>query len=151
MGAEDRNTLLLSMTASGIKEQNSAAGLVALSEEEKASGRPHFASARLDREWRTMAAMVELYCSGKHGTRNGVCAECEPLLNYATVRLERCQFGAAKPTCANCPVHCYAPKRREEMKAVMRYAGPRMLWHHPILTVRHWLDGRAGAPERKTG
>ncbi len=137
------------MTVSESREQNGAAGLMKFAHADKAAARPHFASARLDREWRTMAAMVKLYCRGKHGTRASVCPECERLLNYATVRLERCQFGTAKPTCANCPVHCYAPKRREEMKAVMRHSGPRMLWHHPVLTVRHWIDGRASAPERK--
>ncbi|MGQ7034958.1 nitrous oxide-stimulated promoter family protein, partial [Escherichia coli] len=26
--------------------------------------------------------------------------------------------------------------KREEMKQIMRWAGPRMLWRHPILTVR---------------
>jgi hypothetical protein len=23
----------------------------------------------------------------------------------------------------------------------MRYAGPRMAWRHPLLSLRHWLDG----------
>lgn len=30
---------------------------------------------------------------------------------------------------------------REQIKAVMRYAGPRMLLHHPILALFHMLDG----------
>ncbi|MFO6484177.1 nitrous oxide-stimulated promoter family protein [Escherichia coli] len=42
-----------------------------------------------------------------------------------------------KPACKQCPVHCYQPAKREEMKQIMRWAGPRMLWRHPILTVRH--------------
>jgi ABC-type sugar transport system permease subunit len=29
---------------------------------------------------------------------------------------------------------------------VESYAGPRMLWQHPILSVRHWLDGFRKAP-----
>jgi hypothetical protein len=29
---------------------------------------------------------------------------------------------------------------------VMRYAGPRMLCQHPILSARHWLDGFRRAP-----
>jgi hypothetical protein len=28
----------------------------------------------------------------------------------------------------------------------MRYAGPRMLWQHPILSLRHRLDGFRKAP-----
>ena len=52
-----------------------------------------------------------------------------------------------KPTCANCPVHCYQRVRREQVKVVMRYAGPRMLWQHPILSLVHWLDGFRKAPK----
>lgn len=46
-----------------------------------------------------------------------------------------------------CPVHCYQPAKREEMKQIMRWAGPRMLWRHPILTVRHLVDDRRPVPE----
>jgi len=35
---------------------------------------------------------------------------------------------------------------REHVRIVMRYAGPRMLWRHPILAVRHLIDGRRPAP-----
>jgi hypothetical protein len=31
----------------------------------------------------------------------------------------------------------------------MRYAGPRMLWEHPLLSLRHWLDGFRTAPALK--
>ena len=101
------------------------------------------ASKRLVREWKTMDAMVRCYCHGCHGilAAAALCPECLALLEYATARLDRCRFGPEKPTCANCPVHCYQRDRREQMKAVMRYAGPRMLWQHPILSLRHWLDG----------
>jgi hypothetical protein len=34
---------------------------------------------------------------------------------------------------------------REQIRQVMRYAGPRMLLHNPILTIRHLLDGRIKA------
>jgi hypothetical protein len=104
-----------------------------------------FAHARLKREWRTMTAMVRIYCRGCHGCANP-CPECRQLLDYAALRLERCRFGPEKPTCANCPVHCYQRARRDQVKAVMRYAGPRMLWRHPLLSLRHWLDGFRKAP-----
>ena len=92
------------------------------------------------REWITMAAMVECYCRGQHCPDGPLCSECQSLLEYATLRLKHCRFGVQKPTCANCPVHCYERNRREQMKAVMRYAGPRMLWRHPVLSLLHWLD-----------
>jgi hypothetical protein len=108
---------------------------------------PGFVSPRLRREWKTMAAMIRTHCRCKHGG-SSLCQDCEELLNYATTRLDRCRFGAAKPTCANCPVHCYQPSRREQIRVVMRFAGPRMLWQHPILSLWHWLDGFRKAPVR---
>ena len=38
------------------------------------------------------------------------------------------------------------PAKREEMKQIMRWAGPRMLWRHPILTIRHLIDDRRPVP-----
>ena len=106
-----------------------------------------FTNKRLRREWKTMASMVWCYCRDNHGADHVLCGECQGLLDDATVRLDRCRFGPEKPTCAHCPVHCYRRDRRERMKQVMRYAGPRMIRQHPILSVRHWLDGFRSAPE----
>ena len=96
---------------------------------------------RLAREWKTMAAMAAIFCRDRHGYKGGLCQECQQFLDYAEVRLERCKFGQEKPTCAKCPVHCYQRERREQARAIMRYAGPRMMWEHPILSLRHLLDG----------
>jgi hypothetical protein len=106
-----------------------------------------FTSERWSREWKTMEAMMKLYCRDKHGTTAALCSECQNLLDYANVRLDRCRFGEEKPTCAKCPVHCYQRDRREQIKVMMRYAGPRMLWEHPVMSLRHWLDGFRKAPE----
>ena len=95
---------------------------------------------RLDREHRTLDLMVRLYCGKHHGTGSGSCEACRTLATYAHERIERCKFGAAKPICARCPIHCYKPAMRERVRAVMRYAGPRMLLRHPILAVAHLLD-----------
>jgi len=107
----------------------------------------HFTAKRLEREWRTIAVMIACYCRAHHGVGRGLCGECESLLEYAGVRLERCQFGAEKPVCTKCPVHCYQRARREQVRAVMRYAGPRIAWRHPVLSLLHWLDGFQKAPE----
>jgi len=111
------------------------------------SSSPRQSSRRLGREWQTIQTMIQIYCRDHH-QRGDLCAECRGLLDYADVRLERCQFGAEKPTCAKCPVHCYQKVRREQVRVVMRYAGPRMLWEHPILSLRHWLDGLRSAPQK---
>ena len=114
--------------------------------EARCAGSRGFADQRLARELRTIAAMIGCYCEGHHDARATLCPECQGLLDYAALRLERCRFEAEKPVCAKCPVHCYQPARREQVRAVMRYAGPRMLWRHPVLSLRHWLDGFRKAP-----
>jgi hypothetical protein len=35
---------------------------------------------------------------------------------------------------------------REQVRVVMRRAGPRMLLRHPLLGIRHLLDGRRPVP-----
>ena len=109
---------------------------------------------RLAREEKTIAAMIALYCRDHHEKdagelartpgdgRDGLCSECDELLEYARLRLEKCRYGADKPTCANCETHCYKPAMRERIREVMRYSGPRMLKHHPVLAVTHLVDGR---------
>jgi hypothetical protein len=101
---------------------------------------------RLARELATMRAMVEIHCRDKHGGGTALCDECAGLMDYATRRLDRCVFGDDKPTCAKCTVHCYNAAMREQVRVVMRYAGPRMTLRHPLLAIAHMIDGRRPAP-----
>lgn len=101
----------------------------------------------IERDIKTVDAMVRIYCAGTHGSTGGrLCPACADLLGYADDRLAKCPFGEEKTTCLDCPIHCYRPAERTAMKDVMRYAGPRMLWRHPLLAIRHlWIE-RKGAP-----
>jgi len=114
----------------------------------EARARP--AGRRRVRELATLRAMLRMYCAAHHGRAPESCTECAPLLLYATRRLQRCVFGDAKPTCANCRVHCYTAAMREQVRVVMHYAGPRMLLRHPVLGIAHLIDGRRPAPELPT-
>lgn len=96
---------------------------------------------RMDREKRTIRAMIGIYCRAHHCGRRALCGECRELLDYAFARLDRCPFGEEKTPCAQCPIHCYKPAMRERVRDVMRYAGPRMLLRHTWLALRHQLDG----------
>ena len=100
-------------------------------------------TGRLKSEHRTLVCMTKIYCADHHGKQPGgvLCAECTALMDYAAKRLARCPYGEEKPTCANCPIHCYKPAQREQVKRIMRYAGPRMLLRHPLLAITHKLDG----------
>lgn len=102
---------------------------------------------RILREKQTIRAMMRLYCHNHHGSKAVLCEDCIALLNYAHRRLDVCPFHEQKPACNHCTVHCYSPSMRERVKLVMRYAGPRMLWRHPLLSLRHLLDKRRKAPE----
>jgi Nitrous oxide-stimulated promoter len=108
------------------------------------------AAPRLTRELRTIAAMLRIACRDQHGDaeRNAeqLCTPCAELLDYARKRLAHCPYGPEKPTCVNCPIHCYGKRQREEVREVMRYAGPRMLLRHPVLAIAHLIDGRRPAP-----
>ncbi|MEW6442932.1 MAG: nitrous oxide-stimulated promoter family protein [bacterium] len=106
---------------------------------------------RIDREQKTLRAMIAIYCRGVHKSSASLCLDCHDLLTYAETRLEKCPFAEDKPTCAKCPVHCYQPRRRQQIKAVMGYAGPRMIRRHPLLAVLHWLDGFQKAPRKRSG
>ncbi|MEC5321418.1 nitrous oxide-stimulated promoter family protein [Brenneria populi subsp. brevivirga] len=104
------------------------------------------------RELRTVELMIELY-EKHHPAPDDDRQRYRRLFDYATKRLERCYFGEAKPACKHCPIHCYQPVKRREIKAIMRWSGPRMLLHHPILAIRHLIDDRRPVPDHpeKTG
>ena len=91
---------------------------------------------RIKEEQRVVEQMIRLYCRRKEGNSE-LCPACASLLRYATLRLTRCRFGGGKPTCRKCTVHCYSPQMREQMRIVMRWAGPRMTLYHPIVAIRH--------------
>jgi len=103
---------------------------------------------RLAREMKTIRAMLRVACHDRHGTAEGLCAECQALADYAAKRLAHCPYGADKPTCVNCRIHCYGPRQREQVRDTMRYAGPRMMLRHPVLAIMHVVDGRRPAPPR---
>jgi hypothetical protein len=106
------------------------------------------AHPRLARELHTLRAMLDIFCRHHHQRDAAGCEACAALARYAENRLSACPFGADKPTCSNCVVHCYAPGPREQVRAVMRYAGPRMLLRHPVLAIAHMLDARRRAPPK---
>lgn len=92
----------------------------------------------LERERETLAAMIGMYCRGHHrSSGQGLCGDCRELLEYAEHRLSKCPFGGEKGPCSQCRVHCYKPAMREQIRDVMRYAGPKMAWKHPLLAFDH--------------
>jgi hypothetical protein len=91
---------------------------------------------QLKYEKKTISAMISIYCESVHGGKI-LCDECRELQEYTLGRIDRCVFGSGKPACKQCTVHCYSPKRREEIRQVMRFSGPAMLYKHPVLAIVH--------------
>jgi hypothetical protein len=110
---------------------------------------------------RLLGDFTGIYCTGKHrgaaraplasdGAVLGiygrkapvVCDECAALLAYAEQRRAFCSKDP-KPFCSTCDTHCYKPAMREYMRDVMRYAGPRSIFHgYAIQGVRHLIESR---------
>lgn len=93
---------------------------------------------KIDREKVVVAQMIKLYCKHKEGNKD-LCPKCATLMQYALQRLDHCKFGNNKTSCKKCPIHCYNPQMRKEIKKVMKWAGMRMLLYHPITTILHML------------
>jgi len=96
--------------------------------------------------------MIGMYCGSRHGGRVEECEHCTRLLSYAREKIDRCVFHDSKPACNECRVHCYARDMREEIRAVMRFSGPRMMLYHPVLGLLHMADRLrhrgGGSPKR---
>ena len=91
-----------------------------------------------EKEKKLIPVMIKKYCHGKHGTKGEeLCEECKALTEYALFRLEKCPFKVNKKFCSFCKIHCYKPDMRERIKDVMKWAGPRMIFTHPIFAFRH--------------
>lgn len=104
-----------------------------------------FSSPRLKQEAKTIEVMIRMYCKAHHAN-DDLCQQCQHLLIYSRKRLQRCIFQDAKPVCGSCTVHCYKREMQEAICKVMRYAGPRMIYRHPVMAIRHLLDKRRRTP-----
>lgn len=91
------------------------------------------------KEQRVLEEMVAIYCKHHHADykRGQLCPVCQDMADYAKQRSEKCPFMEHKTFCNNCKVHCYKPERREEIRKIMRYSGPRMLYVHPGMAIWH--------------
>ena len=93
---------------------------------------------RIEEEKTVVEQMIRLYCQKCEGHAE-LCPSCKELLDYAHYRLDRCRYREDKPTCKKCPIHCYRPEMKEEIRKVMRWSGPRMIFYHPFAAIMHLL------------
>lgn len=86
--------------------------------------------------------MIKIYCKGNcdKNNQNEMCFSCKNLLNYANEKIDKCPFIESKTFCSKCKIHCYDELNRKQIKKVMKYSGPRMLFYNPVLVFKHLLS-----------
>ena len=95
--------------------------------------------SKREKEKEIVTLMISLYCKKNHHSKK-LCPDCRELAEYTCLRTDKCPFMESKTFCVNCRVHCYKPSMRERIRQVMRFSGPRMIFHHPILAIRHLIE-----------
>lgn len=95
----------------------------------------------LEKDERTLVAMARIYCCGHRHIPDDfnsgpLCGECAETIEYALERTRRCPHDH-KGTCDTCTVQCYKPDMRQKIRLIMAYSGPRMIFHHPVMAIRH--------------
>lgn len=88
--------------------------------------------AKRKKEMIIVSKMIELY-DKKHPLTD------TDLKEYALNKLAKCPRMQTKTFCSKCDIHCYDEHHQKLIKKVMRYSGPRMIFYHPILTLKHYL------------
>lgn len=91
---------------------------------------------------RTFRCMARLYCTRFHQSEE-MCSECAEVLNYTLERHRKCPFGALKPVCSKCEIHCFQKDIASRVRTIMSYAGPRMTYRHPLLALYHVFERMA--------
>ena len=97
---------------------------------------------KIDKEKEVSFLMIDLYCRKKHKCKKEICDECKKLKDYVSLKLDKCPFGENKTFCSNCKIHCYQKDMREKIREVMKFSGPRMIFYHPILAIKHVVESR---------
>lgn len=100
------------------------------------------------REKETVSLMIRIYCRAHHGGKQ-LCPQCAQLEAYACQRSDRCPFMETKTFCSNCAVHCYRSEMRERIREVMRFSGPRMIFYHPVMAIRHLWESQKEKRQRR--
>jgi len=99
----------------------------------------------IEQEIKTVGIMIEIYCRHHHGS-DKLCESCQELYSYARQRTLKCTFGEEKPVCGQCRIHCYKPDMKSKIRDVMKFSGPKMIYSHPILALRHLTATRRETP-----
>jgi hypothetical protein len=109
----------------------------------------------LRKDLRTLALFIRIYCHARHqgqsivalkglnlqeitGKPVDLCPDCAMLLHHALIKRMHCPRDP-KPSCKNCPSHCYASEYRMKIREVMRFSGKRLILSGRLDYIIHLL------------
>lgn len=97
---------------------------------------------KIEEEKKNINFMISLYCKGNHknhwkNNNKELCQECRELRDFAYMRIEKCPMKDTKTFCSTCTIQCYPKEKRQAIREVMKWAGPRMLLYNPPLAFKH--------------
>ena len=95
-------------------------------------------STQSEKDLRTLRAIGCMYCKAHHASSvkgpHGLCEECTATVAFTHERTKNCPYGHAH-NCQDCTTKCNRGQQQQRVKAMMRYAAPRMLLRHPLMTM----------------
>ena len=95
---------------------------------------------KADKELQTLEAIGWIYCRAHHRGASkdaaGLCAECRETVDATAQRAAACPYGH-EANCQDCETHCQRGEAQDRIRAMMRYAAPRMALRHPLMTVEY--------------
>ena len=96
---------------------------------------------RIEHEISVINTMIDVFYKNKKHKKEYTIIEIEELKNYCASKIHNCPVMVKKTFCSSCEIHCYDSNHRAFIKKIMRYSGPRMLFYHPILLIKHVFHG----------
>ena len=99
-------------------------------------------NSKIENKKSTVSFMINLYCKNHHSSPNTPCKSCRELIAYSHNKIEKCPNLDSNTTCGNCEIHCYNQEMQNQIKKVMKYSGPRMIFHRPLTAIKHIIRSK---------
>ncbi|KWZ79082.1 nitrous oxide-stimulated promoter family protein [Anaerococcus tetradius] len=91
---------------------------------------------KLKEEYIIVCEMIDLYHRKNDSFSDD---EISELKAYVKSKLSSCIHGSSKLFCSYCKIHCYEPARREQIREIMKFSGPRFIFYRPGMSIKHLL------------
>lgn len=90
----------------------------------------------IDYKKQLLDIMFDIYIKDHESEKDSM----ESLRLYSHNRLENCQNKDKRNFCSSCSIRCFSKNRREDIKRVMKYSGPRLIFYRPLALLRHTFN-----------